>query len=81
MLQMAGAVVAGVLLMATGVTTESLVAVLFTSVASSISVLLFGTRAECSAIGNLGPIWDQNHPNTGQNGGVGPTRKRDESTK
>ena len=46
MLQMAGAVVAGVLLIATGVTTASLLAVVFTSAASSISVVLFGSRGE-----------------------------------
>jgi hypothetical protein len=49
MLQMAGAVIAVVLLLATGVTTVSLLAVVLTSVASSISVLLFGNRRENGA--------------------------------
>jgi hypothetical protein len=44
MLQMAGAVVAVTLLLFTGVTTASLLAVVFTSVATVISVLLFGSR-------------------------------------
>ncbi len=29
----------------------------------------------------LGKIWEQLRPNTGDSGGVGPTRKQDESTR
>ena len=29
----------------------------------------------------LGTTWEQLRPNTGQSGGVGPTRKQDESTR
>ena len=44
MFQMAGAVAAALLLLATGVSTAALLAVVFTSVASTVSVLLFGSR-------------------------------------
>jgi hypothetical protein len=29
----------------------------------------------------LGTIWEQQRPNTRENGGAGPTRKQDESTR
>ena len=44
MAQMAGAAVSLVLLLTTGVTTASLVAVVLTSLATTMSVLLFGSR-------------------------------------
>jgi hypothetical protein len=38
------------------------------------------TVADCGAR-FLGTTWEQLRPNSGENGGVGPTRKQDESTK
>src|SRR5262245_45593438 len=38
-------------------------------------------RPSSEGAGNLGTIWEHLRPNTGENGGVGPTRKQDESTR
>lgn len=50
---------------------------------SALGAIRPATRSEPRSIAdvarNVGTTWEQNHPNTGQNGATGPTSKQDES--
>ena len=48
---------------------------------TALAVKLGMRTVEQSPSINLGTTWEQLRPNTGENGGVGPTRKQDESTR